>query len=164
MNTNGWRGMLSFVGICVALGACAPEVPAADSAVIADDHADERRRVRSNFQVQIDGVWRGICCIDGLPTVTSAACTWSEYDRTLTDETAGQELDCPEGDPNGCWCNDDGERLHGYNGWDVGASLYDPDGGPVYPNELTETCLFVNDDRVLASEWSHEYCTYFKLD
>ncbi len=168
MNTNSLRRIIEISVMALLLTACddvpSDSAPVSDPAELVNDGSDDRRKVRSNFQVEIDGVWRGVCCVDGLPTVTTAACTWSEYDRTLTDETAGQELDCPEGDPNGCWCNDDGERMHGFNGWELGASVYAEDGGPVYPDALIGTCLVMGGDRVLESEWSHEDCTYFKLD
>lgn len=172
MDTNIWRRFLdiSLIAGCVAFGACEADVDpgiAGDSGGAAleavDEGEAERRRIRSNFQVQVDGRWRGICCVDGIPQVTTQACTWSEYDRTLTDETAGLELDCPEGDPANCVCNWDGERLHGFNGWEVDASLYAEGGGPVYPDELTETCLVVDWDGSLESEWTGEDCPYFKL-
>jgi hypothetical protein len=136
------------------------EPPVEDTGVPVEDPGPTGPQ--SNFQVQLGGVWEGICCEAGLPVVTSAACTWSEYDRTLTDEVAGAQLYCPEDEITACGCGDGGEPLHGINGWDLDASLLAPDGGPVYPDEELATCVVVSDG-ALVTAWTDEQCPNFRL-
>ncbi len=118
----------------------------------------------SNFQVRIDGEWKGICCVGGRPRLSDRDCRWSEHGRIVTDETAGPELDCPEGSPDDCECDGSGERLHGYGGGSVGSSLYASGGGPVYPDHRQDTCVDVDNDGYLATRWTSESCPKFRLE
>ncbi len=118
----------------------------------------------SNFQVQLDGVWRGVCCDGRVPEVSDRDCLWTESDRTLTDQTAGLKLDCPEGPPTACVCNGSGERMHGRDGSDVDTSLSRPDGGPIFPDFLVDTCVVVDADGTLVTEWTDGSCPSFRLE
>ena len=118
----------------------------------------------SNLVVNLLGVWEGICCEAGIPRLSELACTWTEFDRILTDETAGLQLMCPEGDPAACTCEAVGEHMHGINGWDLDASLDLPDGGPVYPDELIATCVLVGADGALVTDFTSALCPDFRLD
>ena len=116
----------------------------------------------SNLQVHVDGAWEGVCCIGGIPQVSGSDCFFTEYDRRLTDETAGLELDCPEGSPTDCDCDGSGERMHGING-SLDSSLLLWNGGPVFPNFGEETCVYVKSNGELATEWTNSGCPDFRL-
>lgn len=163
MNAWDWRKIrnISTLGTLLLVGACEGPLPDPDPLVVVDDDADARVR-KSNFQVEMDGVWRGLSCLSGDAGIGRGS-TWTEYDRTLTDETAGLKLMCPEGGPSSCWCDYTGERMHGINGWELDASLKAEGGGPVYPNELMETCLYIRDDGEIITDWTGPDCPNFRL-
>jgi hypothetical protein len=120
----------------------------------------------SNFQVKLDGVWKGICCNDGVPEVSDGDCWWTESaerDRVLIDETANRQLDCPEGSPTDCECDGWGEPMHGINGWSVSSSLDRSEGGPIYSDEEIDTCVYVNSSGELATKWTDSSCPSFRL-
>jgi hypothetical protein len=120
----------------------------------------------SNFQVKLDGVWKGVCCNDGRAEVSDGDCWWTEgaeRDRVLIDETANRELDCPEGSPTDCDCDGWGEPMHGINGWSVSASLSASNGGPIYSDEDIDTCVYVKSSGELATRWTDSSCPSFRL-
>lgn len=167
MNTNMWcliRNISSAVLCIGSLAACeGVEDPADNADLVSVDQDASGRRAKSNLQVMVDGVWRGVGCVNGVPALTVSAITWTEYDRTLTDETVGLKLKCPEGDPSGCWCDETGERMHGINGWDLDASLKADGGGPVYPDQLLATCVYVGADNLLETDWTSDSCPFFRF-
>lgn len=118
----------------------------------------------SNLQVLLHGVWFGVCCDDGTPRLSDDDCRWTESDRTLTDESADDELDCDEGGPDECDCDGSGERMHGWGGAHLDHSIGSLGGGPVYPDYHTDTCVVVDDDGELRTAWTDESdCPFFRL-
>lgn len=117
----------------------------------------------SNFQVKVDGQWRGVCCDGSTLKVTDGDCWWTESNRRLTDQSAGLNLNCPEGSPTDCKCGGWAEPMHGINGWEVSASLSRSNGGPIYSNEGIETCVYVKSSGKLATRWTDSSCPAFRL-
>lgn len=144
-------------------GDCDPGQCAAGLECVEEGATDRcRPATLSNLQVNVDGEWRGVCCSDSTLEISDALCWWTVYDRTLTDETAGLKLDCPEGGPTDCECNGSGERMHGIDG-DLDSSIMLPEGGPVYSDHLEATCVTVNADGELETEWTHADCLHFRF-
>ena len=127
------------------------------------DHCRPEEVGSSNFQVKIDGVWQGVCCIGGVLEVSDQDCWWTEHNRVLTDETAGLKLDCPEGGPTGCECNSSGEPMHGTGGGDL-RDFWAPNGALMYPNDGMETCVEVGDDGELFTDWTGSSCPRYRFD
>jgi hypothetical protein len=125
------------------------------------DHC--RQASPSNFEVKVSGVWKSVCCNGGTPGLSDQACSWTESDRILTDETAHLKLNCPEGNPAACVCDYNGERMHGSNGYEIDYSIHRNDGGPVYPNYQMETCVVVDASGHLKTAWSSASCPSFRL-
>lgn len=135
--------------------------------------------INSNLQVRIDGRWRGVCCRNGRPVVSTRECDWTHGGRVLTDETDDSKLDCPEngGRAVDCTCNDSGERMHGAPDGPVMSSLELDDGAPIFPNIGRETCVYVDDaddDRLKTrltdgrwdddtESWPDPECPHFRL-
>ncbi|MEZ4239407.1 MAG: hypothetical protein R3F59_25275 [Myxococcota bacterium] len=111
----------------------------------------------SNFQVQLDGVWQGICCVGGDLVLSDADCTWWLDDRILTDLVAGQQLDCPEGGPTDCHCDAVGEHMHGTE------RLGRAGGGVLNSDYLEDTCVVVASDGSLVTDWTGASCPNFRL-
>jgi hypothetical protein len=125
------------------------------------DHC--RQASASNFEVRIDGVWKSIQCDGGTPRVSDQRAAWTLAGRILTDHTANLKLNCFEGDPAGCICDGVGETMHGINGYEVGYSLHQNDGGPIYPNFEMETCVTVDGSGRLVTQWSSASCPSFRM-
>ena len=138
-----------------------------DGLACAEEGAVDRCRAasgHSNLQVEVDGVWRGICCVGGVPELSDRDCRWTERDRVLTDETAGRALDCPEGSPKDCECDGSGERMHGWGGGHVDRSIGSRDGGPVYADYTQDTCVVVDEDGELRTAWTSSGCPRLRLE
>lgn len=132
--------------------------------VCAEEGSTDRCRTGtglSNLEVQVAGVWQPICCVDGIPTISSEGCWWTEYGRLLTDEVAGEELDCPEGNPTACDCDSSGERMHSVTG-DL-AGIKSSAGGTFYSDFQMATCVVLDGDGNLETAWTSGNCPRFRL-
>jgi hypothetical protein len=116
----------------------------------------------SNLQVEVAGVWRGVCCSGSRLELSEAECSWTESGRVLTDQTGWRQFDCHEGSPTDCDCDGSGEHMHGVNG-DLNSSLSLPNGGPVYPDYQEGTCVVVKSSGELATAWTSGACPRFRL-
>ena len=125
-------------------------------------HATSGGKDSSNFQVRLNGEWKGICCNGGRLEVSARDCTWTEDGRVLTDESADLTLDCPEGRPKDCVCNATGERMHGLDGH-VNTSITLRNGAPIFSNNRLETCVVVGSKGELKTEWTDSSCPHFRL-
>jgi hypothetical protein len=158
-----------YCGVCGPCaegeGDCDPGECQDGLACVEQGDVDECRAIgtgESNLQVRLDGQWRGICCRGDTPALADGDCWWTVHDRTLEDETEGRKVDCPEGGPAPCECNWSGERMHGVHG-DLGSSIERSDGGPMYPNYGEETCVVVDGDGELRTDWTSSSCPDFRL-
>ena len=145
---------------------------------------------KGNFQVNVDGEWKGICCVaEGeLPIVSDVGCFWEESKRSIKDLNTELYLDCPErgGEAADCKCyEEEWENFHGAPGDSMASSLDRIDengkllGAPIFPNSGRETCTYVGSDEgnmVLKTRitvggdkwdeetgWPDEYCPDFRL-
>ena len=126
------------------------------------DHCRPVASGSSNFQVDIGGVWEGVCCNGSSLEVSDLGCHWTESGRLLTDETAGLQLNCPEGGPTDCMCSGTGEHMHGAGGGDL-RTVRTSNGGPIFSNSAMETCVYVSDSGELKTEWTDSSCPDFRL-
>jgi hypothetical protein len=128
------------------------------------DHCRPLAGGPSNLQVNLGGVWIGVCCDGDTPRISGGDCQWTEDGRRLTDEAEERTLDCPEGGPTSCDCsNGSGEKLHGYDGGNLDESIDLPLGGPIYSGGDKETCVVVDEDGELRTERIDEGCPDFRL-
>lgn len=145
---------------------------------------------KGNFQVKVDGEWRGVCCVANkqFPVISNKGCLWEESKRSIKDLTADLFLDCPErgGKAANCTCDEEEwENFHGAPGDSMASSLDWIDetgqlvGAPIFPNSGRETCVYVGKngiDLVLKSRetikgdnweedtgWPDENCPDFRL-
>ena len=115
----------------------------------------------SNLEVKVGNVWEPVCCVDGTPMISDEVCWWTEYGRLLSDEYAGLELDCPEGSPTACDCDWSGERMHSSTG-DL-AGIKKSTGGTFYSDYTMSTCVVINGDGELETDWTSASCPKFRL-
>ena len=118
----------------------------------------------SNLQVQINNIWKPICCVNGDLEISDQDCLWTELNRRLTDETANMEFDCNEGNPQDCDCEySNGENMHGDNGGSLW-SIKNGNTGPVYSDYLMATCVTVDSNGNLKTQWTSPSCPEFRLE
>lgn len=157
----------SKCGLCAAgEGDCDPGQCQAGLTCVEEgaiDHCRPSNVGTSNLQVRIDGVWQGVCCNGSVLEVSTGDCYWTERNRVLTDETAGRRLDCPEGGPTDCVCNSTGEPMHGTGGGDL-RNLWAPNGTIMYSNDGMETCVEVDDDGELFTDWTGASCPRYRFN
>src|SRR5262245_20482939 len=57
------------------------------------DHCHRIAGGPSNLQVNLGGVWIGVCCDGDTPRLSGMDCRWTEAERRLTDEEEDRTLD-----------------------------------------------------------------------